>query len=660
MCQHHLITWELDPWMLRTRAPWRRSIHTWLKPRVRTYPPMPLDKSSSSSPAPRRVVSLLPSATEQFASIIAEAEQLGHTTLPTLVGRSHECDYPAAYASVPVLTKPRTTFTTCEDTHNEVLTLLQNEDSLYEIDAAQLTALAPDLILVQDVCKVCSIDRPSVSCAMADSDTQILLVNSRTLANALEDSIRLLGQALQLEAAAEAVIAANRAREAALTVPSPPRRPIVYIVEWMEPLFLAKGWADEMVALAGGQAPSETGRIQNLSALAPPDIIVVALCGLDRHVSIKELLSKPFPSWWSTSPAVRHNRVFVADGNQMFNRPTNRLLDALAWLGRVVAAPDSTDIDDLEFPADRFLCDGSVATTEPSAKEAAIQRAHAAACAAKEARYTDPETGYGVFTSYFLSERQACCGNKCRHCPYGHAMVPIERLGDTTPNALTSSVFLKAPKPTAVGRLGYKNPKRVPGGAAVVVFWSGGKDSLLALYETIQRLDEGHNIVLLTTFNPDDGVVPIQNIDTRSIVAQAAVLNLPLFLVAVPTGASYSAVVHAALAELPGVRMPHIATIAALVVGDLHLEDVNAWRVAEFADYNMQSPLWRRGMQDDLLPLLARLCADYRIRVTYSAVDAAKLPQIHEGDAYDPARVPNDVDVMGENGEFHTVVHFDK
>ncbi|RHY20404.1 hypothetical protein DYB32_010035 [Aphanomyces invadans] len=444
----------------------------------------------------------------------------------------------------------------------------------------------------------------------------------------------------------------------------------------MEPLFLAKGWADEMVALVGGKSPVSTGRIADPSVLEPPDLIVVALCGLDRATSAKELRSKPFPSWWRASPAVKAGHVYVVDGNQMFNRPTNRLLDAMEWLGVVVANPAA--YDSIEgFPVEAFDSLDAGAPPEMSAIEAAIFAAHAAACAANEARYNDPATGYGVFTAKYLMDRQACCGNRCRHCPYGHANVPLEQLHlIKTKNTLTSSVFLRAPKPSATGCLGYRNPKPVHGELrdAVVVFWSGGKDSLLALVDTIEALNSAReDIVLLTTFNPNEEVVPVQNIDTRTVVAQANAMNLPLFLVAVcasmsmficpcgsiPTGSNYKELVDDALREIPRVRMPHIRQIKALVVGDLHLQDVHDWRVAAFPEYEIRSPLWRRDMHSDLLPRLGTLCDKYNATVRYSAVDRDRMPpSIQEGDTYDPTLVPATVDVMGENGEFHTVVHF--
>jgi hypothetical protein len=52
---------------------------------------------------------------------------------------------------------------------------------------------------------------------------------------------------------------------------------------------------------------------------------------------------------------------------------------------------------------------------------------HAAACAAGEASYIDPRTGYTVFTAVHHLRRGACCGCACRHCPFGHANVPPDR-----------------------------------------------------------------------------------------------------------------------------------------------------------------------------------------------------------------------------------------
>ncbi|AWW75203.1 hypothetical protein CD351_12270 [Erythrobacter sp. KY5] len=56
----------------------------------------------------------------------------------------------------------------------------------------------------------------------------------------------------------------------------------------------------------------------------------------------------------------------------------------------------------------------------------AWQALHEAACARGERKYTDPDTGYVVFTRLAHLERGECCGSACRHCPYGHENVPPE------------------------------------------------------------------------------------------------------------------------------------------------------------------------------------------------------------------------------------------
>ena len=94
-----------------------------------------------------------------------------------------------------------------------------------------------------------------------------------------------------------------------------------------------------------------------------------------------------------------------------------------------------------------------------------IDDLHTAACAAGELSYVDPRTGYTVFTALSHERRGRCCGCGCRHCPFGHANVPA----DLRPAARD---------PWIVGEHA--------GGDCDVLFWSGGKDSYLAL-RALQR-----------------------------------------------------------------------------------------------------------------------------------------------------------------------------
>ena len=66
--------------------------------------------------------------------------------------------------------------------------------------------------------------------------------------------------------------------------------------------------------------------------------------------------------------------------------------------------------------------------------------AHARAVAAGQRTYRDPRTGYVVMTELAHLDRGSCCGNGCRHCPYGHAKVPPElRVGLRPPHVLRTT-----------------------------------------------------------------------------------------------------------------------------------------------------------------------------------------------------------------------------
>ncbi|CAI7842554.1 unnamed protein product, partial [Closterium sp. NIES-54] len=97
-----------------------------------------------------------------------------------------------------------------------------------------------------------------------------------------------------------------------------------------------------------------------------------------------------------------------------------------------------------------------------------VEEAHRAACAAGDSTYIDPETGYSVFTAPALLKPGRCCGNKCRHCPFGHYAVRTNAFMSRT-NSLTEPMLLA---PT-------KGP--VPSSPALALLWDGSLPALLAL-----------------------------------------------------------------------------------------------------------------------------------------------------------------------------------
>ncbi|ETP18022.1 hypothetical protein F441_07706 [Phytophthora nicotianae CJ01A1] len=686
-----------------------------------------------------RVVSLLPSATENVCALLSACR--GHAStvdssipIPELVGRSHECDFPRDALDLPVLTAARTAFTSSVDTHNQVREALASAASLYHLDADKLAALQPDVILTQSTCKVCSIDLASVqeavdesvhkrtlvdqlvqsNCVSSESAKQdeltstsnhlttIVTCNPTTLVDAVVTQFRQLGDALgvpqvgesmaqehfnrlqQLEHQAEAFVAKGD-------------KPKVLMVEWLDPLFLGtKGWMREIVEAAGGQV------VDTLEGGQHVDVVVIALCGLTLDKTEQELQEGRVGDWWKTlldQSGDANPTVYIVDGTSMFTRPTGRLLDALEWLVHALHEPESSWLKSSTFPYKRFdtslVATGSNAKEKKSAEMLEIEELHRAACANKQAMYTDPATGYSVMTAYILKERQVCCGNGCRHCPYGHANVkdPSRRK-----NTLTGTVYLQPrrrsrgfAKDSPGGQMLWPEGFNVSEGPSelVVVFWSGGKDSFLALsalYETYAAEQKPMpRVVFLTTIDPKTNVVPIQNISSQTVAAQAEALELPLCLVAVGLGDEYTSALRTALHDIPNqmkrtkkskkasTQNETALLVSTLVFGDLHLEDIRAWREETFGkDYKLLFPVWKKNYESELLPALERLCVKTGAKIFFSNIDEERLgsdendgTQWQVGQVYDWKRIQErnkisteQVDLMGECGEFHTCVKF--
>lgn len=269
-----------------------------------------------------------------------------------------------------------------------------------------------------------------------------------------------------------------------------------------------------------------------------------------------------------------------------------------------------------------------------------IEDLHNLAVSKGESTYIDPKTGYTVFT--ILAERKGgCCGYKCRHCPYGHFNVKSENRCTKLPDRPT---LLKA-----------NNKEASKPSTDVVLFWSGGKDSFLALCE-LKRNSPHSTITLLTTFEPRGGKVPEQDVEMTDIFDQ--VKSLKLDLLAVPNTGDYvgSILTGLALVNHPGGEKP------VLVFGDLHIKEVREWRETAFGEhgYKCKFPLFNVPYPE----LEARLFAE-NVNIHFSAVNS-KHKQVAEkfkvGDQLTPAVMEQlrqlDCDSFGENGEFHTLVRF--
>lgn len=264
------------------------------------------------------------------------------------------------------------------------------------------------------------------------------------------------------------------------------------------------------------------------------------------------------------------------------------------------------------------------------ALETGFWAVHEAACARGETIYIDPQTGFSVFTKLGLLQREKCCGAGCRHCPFGHESVPAKRKAAR----IQQPAWLTDTRPETGRELSF-------------LFWSGGKDSFLAL-RAMQR-DGRVSPVLITTFDARTREIAHQEFPIDEVIAQAEALGVPVIGVPLHAGVDYVEQLLPAFDLVPQCKT--------LSFGDLHLEYIRQWREEAFAGHKatahlaLEFPLWNADY-DDLLDDLIASGASCEI----SAI-TADLPSVGVGDCFDAnlmGKLPEGVDTFGENGEFHT------
>jgi len=282
----------------------------------------------------RRIVSLLPSATEILFAIGAGER---------VVGVTHECDFPAEARTRVALTTsllPGDAATSgAIDRH--VRASVHSGSSLYALDADRLAQLAPDLIVTQELCEVCA-----VSYEIVERAAKRLLGDPRVISlepSSLEDvyaTIVFLGELTGRERGAREVVAGLRLREDVLRKTPRAARPRALILEWTDPPMSGGHWTPGLVELAGGipllANPGANSQTLEWSAIAAadPDAIVVVPCGFDlaqAQTAVDELASN---ATWNALRAVTSGRAYVMDGNAYVNRPGPRLIDSaerFAW-----------------------------------------------------------------------------------------------------------------------------------------------------------------------------------------------------------------------------------------------------------------------------------------------------------------------------------------
>lgn len=279
-----------------------------------------------------RIVSLLPSATEIVSLLGLES---------SLVGISHECDYPSSVADVPRVTENRIqTAASSGEIDTLVRETAQTAGSLYRLDSEALQQLAPDVIITQGLCDVCAIDHDEVVVAAKQIDSSPIICSlSPNSLSEMFQSITQVAEAVGLPQ--RGVQAVERLRDRVDSVVARCRdrvRKRVLLLEWLDPLFTAGHWNPELVQLAGGESVfGEPGsRSQTISwedvCREDPDVMVIACCGFSIPRTRQELPTLQSRPGFHQLRCVREKRVHIADGSAYFNRPGPRLVDSLEQL----------------------------------------------------------------------------------------------------------------------------------------------------------------------------------------------------------------------------------------------------------------------------------------------------------------------------------------
>ena len=286
---------------------------------------------------PHRVVSLLASSTE-----IVCALDCGER----LVGRSHECDHPGWVRKLPALTEPKFEVALASGAiDSSVRALVERASSVYRVNVDALAALAPDLIITQTQCEVCAVSLRDVEAALAatvPSRPRIVSLQPDALADVFRD-MRLVSEALGVPERGVQLVSRLRQRMRGIGVRATGRpRPRVVCIEWIDPLMIAGNWTPELIAMAGaddalGRAGEHAGVVPFEAVVAAdPDVIWITPCGFGlarTRAELAPLLARP---GWAGLRAVREGRVFLGDGNALFNRPGPRVAETLECLAEAL------------------------------------------------------------------------------------------------------------------------------------------------------------------------------------------------------------------------------------------------------------------------------------------------------------------------------------
>jgi len=642
-------------------------------------------------PSNLRIGSLLPSATAICVSLGLEDHIVGITHECTALSDEHK-------KKVHVLTKDGLNVQSQADIHKIIASTPapscaipgKEIPSFYPLLQDQFVLAKPNVIFTQDLCAVCAPTTTDVQKIMNVDNSQTSIISlAPTTLQEVADTFVTVAKACGIEDQGiaykqqwwstlerlKSTILETRNKD----VPSPR----LFILEWLDPVFDSGHWTYQMMDFACVEMANlnKDHKLQNdIKAheiewehvyKAKPEVVVVGCCGfdLDRNYEDTKRKAEKF------APLVQDSTsIFACNGDEYIANPGTSLVQGVAILAqcayhdqpKVLDAiralniiPPYTGFKQVRFDVEELQAkDNNKPTTRTLtsslgvgdiedlvSEDQGFAKFHDDACREGKLKYTDPESGYSVFTELAHKERGFCCGSGCRHCPFSH-----ENVKDKGKRIQQPAIMYQQSESANLFSL--KDNAEVK-----VLFDSGGKDSFLTIRALAKSYQSGKpfGLVLLTTFDATSRVIAHQNIPIDDVVKQAA--HMDITLLGIPhhraSGERYMSKVQRGLEVVQKYLPRPDSKITTMVFGDLHLEHIKGWRDDTFSKsgYQMEYPLWKADYGDLLNDLESSQVPCF---ITGTTKEEVKLGTQYTREFYHET-LAFKLDGFGENGEFHSL-----
>jgi iron complex transport system substrate-binding protein len=282
----------------------------------------------------KTILSLLPSATEICYLLGLE---------DSLVGVTHECNWPPQVSMKPQVTSsiiPKNS--TPAEIDRIVKTAASNNTLTQQIDLETIRKLRPDIVLTQDICKVCAVPKGHLSVALdyLGIDAEVISLDPFSLEDVFWN-ILTIGKATDTPEKAQRITDNLRQTLADLQARPPAERKKVFPLEWASPPYGAGHWVPEMIEAAGGIA---VGCVKNANstkfdwqdvALLEFDTVLFMPCGFGMEQALTQA-----EEIQGLAVFANVSEFYVANAGWYFSRPGPRLIEGIQALHAVLSGTE--------------------------------------------------------------------------------------------------------------------------------------------------------------------------------------------------------------------------------------------------------------------------------------------------------------------------------